>query len=875
MYGNVRADVEQLLERSAELERLRDLHTAVKRTGRGHLVLLAGEAGIGKSALLHAFTSDIPRSHVLTGACEALQTARPLGPLLDIATETGGDFASFVESGAHSTDVLAALSDEVRRRGPTVIVLEDLHWSDEATLDLMRLVARRVTTIPALVILTYRSTELVRNHPLRVALGELAQTALTRITLPALTVDAVTTLAEPFDFIVCADELHARTGGNPFYVTEALAAGGTTMPDSVRDAVLARAARLTDGARRLLDAVAIAPPRAELWLLEELAGADLEHLESCLASGMLVAHSDSVAFRHEIAREAVADALPADRALALNRVALATLAGATVKRIDLARLAHHAEAAADASAVFEFAPAAAERAAAVGSHREAAEQFARALRFADGLPREDCAVLLERRSYECYLTAAMDAAIEARSRALAIYRERGDRLREGDSHRWLSRLVWYAGDRAGADEEGRAAVAILEELEPGHELAMAYNNMAQLSMLGADLTGSRHWGHRAIELGERLDDTAILAHAYNNIGTSELVRGLPEGVPHLQRSLDLAWAAGLEDDVARVRCNLSTSFVRIRDYERAQHHLAEGIAYCRERDLDSYLLYITGWRAKWELDQGQWLDAAESARGVLAEPSAAAPSRVMPLVVVGLLRARRSDPDVWEPLDEALALARAMGELQRLVPVATARAEAWWLSNHPERIPAEIDPVLAQAVKLDDPWAVAELRVWKQRAGIPDTGPVPDAGALALELRGEHHAAAAEWARLGCRYDAALALVGSTDTAGLRSALADLHELDAKPAAARVARALRERGARGVARGPRAATRANAAGLTTRELEVLELVAGGLRNAHIAERLVLSARTVDHHVSAILRKLQADTRTEAAAHATRLGLLER
>src|SRR5438045_521034 len=239
MYGNVQAD---LLERSGELERVRAAHTSVKRTGRGHLILLAGEAGIGKSALLRAFTTDIPQRHVLMGACEALQTARPLGPLLDIAAETGGPFASLVESGAHTTDVLAALADEVRRRAPAVVVLEDLHWSDEATLDLIRLVARRVTSIPALVVATYRSTELVRNHPLRVALGELAQTALTRITLPPLTLAAVTELAAPYD--VDAELLHQRTGGNPFYVTEALAAGGAGMPDSVRDAVLARAARL-------------------------------------------------------------------------------------------------------------------------------------------------------------------------------------------------------------------------------------------------------------------------------------------------------------------------------------------------------------------------------------------------------------------------------------------------------------------------------------------------------------------------------------------------------------------------------------------------------------------------------------------------------
>jgi DNA-binding CsgD family transcriptional regulator len=404
---------------------------------------------------------------------------------------------------------------------------------------------------------------------------------------------------------------------------------------------------------------------------------------------------------------------------------------------------------------------------------------------------------------------------------------------------------------------------------------MAYNNLAQLAMLAGDMRGAHRWGHAAIELGQELDHVEILSHAYNTIGTAELIRGFADGLVHLQLSLDLAWAAGLEDDVGRVRCNLSTALIRTRDYAGAKRHLDEGIAYCRERDLESYLLYITGWRSRWELDQGAWLEAAATAAEVLADTCAAAPTRVMPLVVLGLLRARRGDPNVWEPLDEARELAESMGELQRLVPVAAARAVAQYLAGHPERVAGEVERTLARAIELEDPWGSAELMVWLRRAGHAVHGPIPDAGAFSLELHGDLQGAAAEWARLGCRYDAALAMLDSPDTGGLRVALADLQALDAKPAAARVARALRERGARRVARGPRAATRANAAGLTARELEVLELLAHGMRNAHIAERLVLSARTVDHHVSSILRKLKAGTRTEAAAHATRLGLLER
>ncbi len=150
--------------------------------------------------------------------------------------------------------------------------------------------------------------------------------------------------------------------------------------------------------------MAIAPPRAELWLLEAVAGEDLSALDACIAAGMLQAGGDAVAFRHEIARVAIEEAMAPDRRLALNRRALPALAARTY---DLARLAHHAEAAGDGAAVLRYAPAAGDRAAALGAHREAAEQFARALRFGDRLPGEKRADLLERS-----LALALEAGLE-------------------------------------------------------------------------------------------------------------------------------------------------------------------------------------------------------------------------------------------------------------------------------------------------------------------------------------------------------------------------------------------------------------------------------------------------------------------------------
>jgi DNA-binding CsgD family transcriptional regulator len=859
-----------LVERSAELDALDGHLAAVRDQGRGRLVLVAGEAGIGKTALVRAFCEGARPSRVLWGACDALFTPRALGPFVDIADDVGGELGAVVAEGAAAGALLAALTRSLRGHPPDVVVLEDLHWADEATLDVLRLLARRIESLPALVLATYRDDELDPRHPLRMVLGELPSGAAARLALAPLSAQGVGELAGPLG--VDHAELHRRTAGNPFYVTEVLAAGDAALPETVRDAVLARVTRLDEPARMLLDAVAIAPMRAELWLLSALADGELDGLDACLASGVLRAERDAVSFRHEIARVAVEEALAPHRRLALHRTALAALAGDA--RADPARLAHHAEAADDAEAVRRYAPAAGERAAMLGSHREAAAHFALALRHGAGLPSDRRAELLERRSYECYLTHDIPGAIEARQGALDEHRAAGDLRRQGDAHRWLSRLTWFAGDNAAAEDQARRAVELLERLEPGPELAMAYSNMAQLRMLASDQRGASTWGARALELAERLGETEIVVHALNNIGTAELESGMPGGVAKLERSLELALEAGLEEHVARAYTNLGTGSVAMRAYAMGDRHLDAGIAYCAEHDLTSWGAYMLGWRARSELDQGRWDDAAATASGVLAAHDIPAPTRITPLAVRGCLRARRGDPAPWAALDEALVLALGTGEVQRVAPVAAARAEARWLAGESEAIAAETDAALA--LEQTHRWAGGELYLWRRRAGLVDAFE-HDAVAepFRLELAGNWAAAAERWTAMGCPYEAALALGHADDDAAQRRGLAELQRLGAHPAARRVARILRERGARDVSRGPRAATRQNPAGLTARELEVVALVAEGLRNAEIARRLFLSEKTVAHHVSAILRKLGVTTRSQAGAEAARLGIVER
>jgi DNA-binding CsgD family transcriptional regulator len=313
--------------------------------------------------------------------------------------------------------------------------------------------------------------------------------------------------------------------------------------------------------------------------------------------------------------------------------------------------------------------------------------------------------------------------------------------------------------------------------------------------------------------------------------------------------------------------------VRYRRFEIASQHFEAGLAHCTDRGLDTFRLYLLACRARLALDTGHWDEASDLAASVLRDPRAAHVGRSWALTTLGLVRARRGDPEALVPLEEANAMVTETFELDRIAQVTAARAEAAWLTGHQDRVAGITDAAFALALDRQEPWAVGELAHWRWRTGVRDEFRAQLAAEpYRLSLTGDWQAAAERWRTIGCPYEAALAMADADDELALRRAVEELQSLGARPAAAIVARRLRQRGIRGVPRGPRRSTRENAAGLTVRELEVLARLAEGLRNADIAARLVVSEKTVDHHVSAILRKLGARTRGEAAAEAARLGL---
>jgi predicted ATPase/DNA-binding CsgD family transcriptional regulator len=851
----------ELLERDRALAALADAHAAAAG-GNGRAVLVSGEPGIGKTALVTRFVSDLDAStRVLWGACDDLSIPRPLGPFHDMAQAASPALKRALGAGAAPHEIQALLAAELVT--PTVVVLEDLHWADDATLDIVTVLGRRVGGLAALLVVTYRGGEVPPDHPLHAALAAAGAGASAFLELAPLSARAVSSLAGGD-----ADELYAVTGGNPFYVTEMLAAGSAAgLPSSVAHSVRGRAARLDDPARRLVELVSVVPSRIGAGVLDAVMPDWAAAAEQPERRRLLEVRPGHVRFRHELARHAIRSGVPAARRRQLHGE---ILAGLLAVDADPADIVHHAEAAGDEDVVADYAIVAARQAAALDSNREAYSHFARAAEFAERLPRPDQALLAEELAQAAYAVNRLEDAFPALERSIAIHRETGDVAAVGRCTRILSRFHWYAGDGAAARRDAREAIAILEPEGESIELARAYSGLSQLAMLAEHGEDAIAWGERALELATRLGDERTRAHALVNVGTARIQDDPGQTAPLLEAHA-IADAAGDRHEATRALLNLGYSQICWIEPEPALRHARMAVAYARQHEVLTLASYAATMVAWLRLRAGAWEEAERGARAELRRGMTI--PKLLAETVVCELAVRRGDPDAPDLLAEIVEQAGRSGEMQRIAPALQLETE--WALTHAAALPIErfrraVDDIARTPGGLLG-WGALQAAAWASVAGLSVSWEKPVSPAHAAMLRRDWAAAADAFGEVGWSYDRGLMLSLCDDEPSLDEAIEIARGLGAAPLEERVARRMRELGM-AIPRGPRAATRSNPAGLTARQLEVLGLVADGLTNADIAERLVISHKTAEHHVSAVLSKLGVVTRRDAARRAVELGL---
>ncbi|GGC72968.1 ATP-binding protein [Undibacterium terreum] len=874
-----------LIERDFPMEKLLK-SAAGLAAGRGELVFILGEAGIGKTSLLNEFTARLGRDClILKGASEALFTARPLGPLRDMAQDMGDELISLLEEQIDSARLFPKILDHLKQAPRAIVMIfEDVHWADEATLDLLKYLGRRLASVPALLIATVRTDELSSDHAIWQVIGDIPSHLVARIMLQPLSPQAVDEMTKAAGKDSAG--LHLVTGGNPFFVTEllggqALSEGG--IPASIREAVWARVSRLGGSEQQLLEMISVIPGSVEQWLFNMLAGSEAGILlDTCLNRGILIEDEHGhIQFRHELARQAVLERLSVSRRRALHArvlLALETYAASGGKP-ELTRQAHHAAEAEDIARLLDFAPRAASEAARLGAHKQAAALLARALKFVSHVSAPVAAQFYEDWAYEQGLSSIDDAVIHARGKALELWRSLGRTDKTGLNLRWLSRLHWYRGESELANRYSMEAVAELEGLPTSAGLAMAYSLRSQHYMLQDCPEDAISWGQRAITLAQELGDVETQVHALNNVGTAMLFSGREEGKPMLERSLELALQHDFHEHAARVYTNFSEYAVIFKQFDLADRLLEEGIAFDESHDLDAWTYYLVGWQAQLRMEQGNFRDAEAITRRVLSLEKLSLVMRLPALTVLGRVRARIGEPDGLNYLQEALDGASATGEIQRIVPVRLALAEAAWLAQDEAACRNWLESLAQFDLSGLDPWHKGEILAWHRRTGLlfpalATNHSVP--AVMQAELAGDFLAAADIWLTLGLPFEAALALLHVDGERAEESSIQAATLFSQIGARTGVLLARKRAMELGVGhrvpkakRGPYSVARQHPLGLTQREELVLSLIVEGLSNAEIARRLSRSSRTVEHHVSTLFNKIGASSRLDILARVSK------
>ena len=850
------------LERDAQLDEVSAL--VDDASGGGKVVLVRGEAGVGKTTFVRALVDrHSDQSHVLTGVCDDLSTPQPLGPIWDMAVVEPSLDGPLRDGDRRM--VFAVLLDLLSRSlRPTLMVIEDTHWSDAATLDAIKFLGRRIQGTNGILVLTFRDGGEEFGGALRSVIGELAAGDLAQVRLAPLSEESVRKLLAETD--LNASEAWRISGGNPFYVTELLRENADSVPASVRDHVLARVAKLDRDTRTLVQFTCVVPGGVE-WLVAEKAGViDAARVRTAERAGLLIASTDVLAFKHELTRRAVEDDLAPSERRELNGLVFAALPDDA----KAARRVHHAVEAGDTSAIVVHTPRAAADAVAVGSHREAATHFQRLEPHLSTFPEPERARILADWAREEWLLDRNLPASKLVNDALALRDEVSDAVWLSETLFLASSIAWQLGDRQEAVASIDDAIALLADSPHQKRYAFAISKRGQLVMLANHFESAVEIADSALELADALDDRRTTAHSLINKGTAVSETDLDLGLELLRAGQSLANDQGMAYEEVRAVINGAWMLCSSRRLDLADAWWREAVDLAFRNELPSMERYAEAIGA-WCLEQqGDWVGAEDLARKLIASDLPSVPTDIMALGVLGTIEARCERPQARSTLFEAWHLAADSEEVQRMAPVAAALAEYEYLSRElDEDVMATITDVFERS-RGTRTWFTGPIRYWLWRSGRdPENYEIPEP--LRSSVDGDVEVAESAWAQIGSPYARADALAQG-DASQRLEALRIFEDLGATAAARIVKQDLIEAGV-DTPREHGASTRPHRAGLTPRQTEVLELIAEGLSNNDIADQLFVSPRTVEHHVSAILSKLDATNRQEAVARAHADGLL--
>jgi len=849
-----------LLEREHVLTRLATL-AAEAATGNGSMVAVAGPAGIGKTSVIGWLEDEQQAGRVLLGYCDALVTPRSLGPIHDIQGDPRAQLGPVAEyeSRFELFDDVLDLVD--RRPVPTILIVEDIHWADEATMDLLTFLGRRVATTHGMVVVTFRDDEI--GDRLRLFLGHTSSfRRFERITLEPLSQAAIFQLASGAG--VDSERLFALTGGNPFYATEVIADPIDELPETVRDAVLARLSTLPDRPRLIVNAASVVPGGAERWLLYGLIGSQPSTFDLKVASRLLPRSGDRFAFRHEIARLSVESNLSGDDRMALNGAAAQLLMSPPEGDPEPARIAHHAMQAGQAETVRAWSVRASDLAVAEGSGTEAFRHMENALNATRSTEPDARADILDRSTLLGIGGSIRPDVLVGMARELLEHRQRtGDPIGEGVALARLALALWHSGSGAASSEAMERAIGIVEPRLDSPQAAEIYSAAARLAMLNRRVDPAVTYARRALGMARAIKNKRLEIRVLNSLGSVLILQEEPEGVQRLVESLELATQIGDTTAAYGAVVNLGSGLGERRRYDEAVPYLEQGIAMTRRWDVDVSGDYCAAWLARVRFEQGSYGEAVRLGGEVLARGTVEPATHIVTVTAIGRSEIRSGNPNGGARLRTIDDVVEDASTLQRTWPYVSGLAEAAFLAREPTAIPSLVDEPLTEARSLDASWAIGELAYWLWAA----TGEAGDITSAAepyqMMIEGSWEDAASTWAEIGCRYEQAQCLAMGPREAQLE-ALSIFDDLNAIPLGGRLRQSLRAAGV-SVPRGIYSAARNHPLGLTSKQAEVLGLVEEGLTNREIADQLFISSKTAAHHVSAILSKLGVRNRREAAA----------